>query len=207
MNCPVCKGALTPIADAHPRMLECRFCVGHFLRSNDYWEWRNALEDGEDLPLEELRPLEVPPSAPESQLAKLCPECGRIMTRVRLELELPLFLDRCGGCGATWFDPLKWEVLKSRGLHVEIHQVNTLSWQAKLRRSEIARANERMLRGRIGDADYDEMLRVKGWLETHPARDLILSFLSRAKSSLPVGEPEPRDNRLDRVTDSKVSSP
>src|SRR5262249_10072193 len=159
-----CKGALSTIVDSHPRMSECKYCSGRLLASADYWTWRNELEEAQELHLDEMRPLDVPAAAPESQLAKLCPECGRIMTRVRIELDSPFFLDRCGNCGATWFDPMKWEVLKSRGLHVEIHQINTPTWQAKIRRSEVARSNERMLRGRIGDADFDEMLRVKGWL-------------------------------------------
>jgi hypothetical protein len=37
------------------------------------------------------------------------------------------------------------------------------------------------------DADYQEMLRVKAWLDSHPGRDLILAQLSRARSSLPLG--------------------
>jgi Zn-finger nucleic acid-binding protein len=192
VNCPVCKSAtLNPAPEAGdaPRMLECRYCGGRYLPFHEYWTWRSAMEEFPDRPIDESAIVDVPLSTPEANLAKLCPECGRIMTRTRIDLETHFFLDRCGNCGGFWFDAAKWDVLKSRHLHYEIHLINTDSWQARIKKAEIARSNEKMLRGRLGDADYEEMLRVKGWLDTNPGRDLILSFLTRARSSLPVSTP------------------
>src|SRR5688500_2761878 len=110
-------------------MLECRFCGGRYLSFHEYWSWLSALEDPGDRPLDEGSLVEVPPSAPEHNFAKLCPECSHIMNRVKIELDSPFYIDRCGNCGGIWLDVGKWEVLKSRHLHVELHQINTAAWQ------------------------------------------------------------------------------
>jgi transcription elongation factor Elf1 len=189
VNCPVCKGdTLIPAArtEDSPQALQCKFCGGRYLPFHDYWAWRSEQDERPERPLDPSGLVDVPLSSSEANFAKLCPECRHIMTRIRIDLEQHFFVDRCGNCGSWWFDSMKWDVLQSRNLHYEIHQINTGSWQARLKRAEIARSNERMLRGRLGDEDYEQMLRVKRWLDHHPQRDVILACLTRVKSSLPV---------------------
>ena len=83
----------------------------------------------------------------------------------------------CGSCSGIWFDRNEWLALKARGLHDHLHQVATEPWQAEVRREETRAHLEALYRKRYG-ADYDEVVRVRRWLRTHPERQSILAFLT-----------------------------
>ncbi|NET39600.1 MAG: hypothetical protein F6K19_47845 [Cyanothece sp. SIO1E1] len=81
MKCPVCKDT-----DLKPTRLEsqlkassCPSCDSKWLAASDYWSWLE--QHGETLP--EKEPESVPVEAANQQMAKLCPECRRIMLRYK----------------------------------------------------------------------------------------------------------------------------
>jgi Zn-finger nucleic acid-binding protein len=178
MKCPACKS--TPL---EPRPLEpgldasaCPSCRGLLVTFEAYWSWRESLAETTTAP-----PVPEAPSAARSAdeptSAKLCPACGRFMTRLRTAGDLPFLVDRCGGCAAIWFDAGEWEVLRARGLHSRIHTFFSDSWQHRLRDQAAARQQEDRYRALLGEEVFERVREFKAWALPHPQRSIIFAFL------------------------------
>src|SRR5690242_14176994 len=105
MQCPACKGGeLVGERTAYGLEVQrCSACDGRFLPFEEHLRW---VESGEaarapaaDFPVGAPQPMTEP-----GRKARLCPKCGRLMTRHRVALDLPFMLDRCGTCLGVWFD-------------------------------------------------------------------------------------------------------
>ena len=176
MNCPVCK-ATTLVAEELEAGLagtRCRQCGGRWIEGTRYLAWVAAQgrqlaekppDDGVELPVA------------ESGRAKLCPECGRFLTRAKVGHGVGFHLDRCASCGGIWTDANEWEVLKSRNLHDNLHFVFSGAWQADVLRTERERARDQLLRNKLGEADFAEVKRVRAWLDGHPRRAELYAVL------------------------------
>jgi Zn-finger nucleic acid-binding protein len=151
----------------------CTRCAGAWIDAEAYREWLRRRRAQPD--------VAEPPAAPlglaDVQDARLCPSCGRIMLRYRVGHGVDFFLDTCGTCNGIWFDRDEWAALKARNLHDDLHLIFTEPWQAGIHRDAARARLETLYRKRFGDA-YDEVLRVRGWLRTHPERAAILAFLA-----------------------------
>ena len=182
MKCPVCKEtALGPVVleeglAAH----RCGACEGQWVNGGDYLRWVERRgpkppDDGETHP---PAGAEEPPVR-DNLKAKLCPECGRFLTRAKVGRGLEFHLDRCGSCGGIWFDANKWPVLRGRGLHDDAHFVFSDAWQAAVARRDREAQHERLLIQRVGEADWAEVKRVRAWLDAHPHRVELYAALTR----------------------------
>ena len=110
MNCPVCKATTLVQEELEPGLPDkrCRQCGGRWIEGSRYLAWVAA--HGRrlaDKPPEEG--VELPVA--ESGKAKLCPECGRFLTRARVGRGASFHLERCGTCGGIWTDANEWEIL------------------------------------------------------------------------------------------------
>ena len=98
MNCPVCKTTALAAAevDAALPSRRCGNCGGHWVASTAYFSWLE--QRGSNLP---DKPAEgdVGLRVTEVARAKLCPECGRFLTRAKVGHGVDFHLDRCGSCG------------------------------------------------------------------------------------------------------------
>jgi Zn-finger nucleic acid-binding protein len=176
MNCPVCKSTTLVPEDLEPGLagLRCRQCGGRWIEGARYLAWVAA--QGQQLA--EKPPAEgVELPVTESGRAKLCPECGRFLTRAKVGHAVGFHLERCAGCGGIWTDANEWEVLKSRNLHDNLHFVFSGAWQAEVLRGERERGREQLLRGKLGEADFAEVKRVRAWLDGHPRRAELYAVL------------------------------
>jgi Zn-finger nucleic acid-binding protein len=175
MKCPVCKTTeLTQInlEDKLPAN-GCGQCGGKWLSSFRYYEWLQF--HGSTLP---EKPYEGPPLAiAERQDAKLCPECRRILVRYAVGHGTNLTLDHCGSCNGVWLDTNEWEALKGRNLHDEIHLIFTRDWQTQVRKEERKKHLDAIYARHFG-TDYEEIKRVRQWLDQHPERGRIVAFLT-----------------------------
>jgi Zn-finger nucleic acid-binding protein len=176
MNCPVCKATALVAEELEPGLagLKCRQCGGRWIEGTRYLAWVAA--QGQQLaekPPEEG--VELPVA--ESGKAKLCPECGRFLTRAKVGHALGFHLERCANCGGIWTDANEWEVLKSRNLHDNLHFIFSGAWQADVMRQERERAHEQLLRKKLGEADFAEVKRVRAWLDAHPRRAELYAVL------------------------------
>src|SRR6185437_6632571 len=115
-----------------PSSHRCGQCGGQWVESKRYWAWIES-------------PDRKQPPAPstdaqftvvDSIKAKICPECGHLLTRAKVGHGVNFHIDRCSHCGGIWFDALEWESLRAMGLHDDVHFVFSKTWQAELARAE-----------------------------------------------------------------------
>jgi Zn-finger nucleic acid-binding protein len=176
MYCPVCKTC--PLIAVEPelnlRNLQCSNCGGHWLQSYHYWTWRSSRTADEiahaNTDQEELQ-------AQDTAEAKVCIECGKLMSRFRVGKGMEFYLDRCGACGGIWFDRNEWEILKSRNLHDEIHKIFARPWQREIVQIDY----DDRLKETIGPEKFRDLKSLKSWLDLDPNRTLILGYLEKLK--------------------------
>jgi Zn-finger nucleic acid-binding protein len=175
MNCPHCKTeALTRIAlDENLPAYVCKRCGGNWISSREYWRWLEA--HGPTLPEKAYEGPDIAPA--DTQEIKICPECKHLMLRYKVGHGTGIALDQCGGCNGLWLDGGEWDALKGRNLHDEVHLVFTAPWQSAVRREESRTRLEAIHRRRLGE-DYEEVKRIRTWIDRHPERAQILAFLT-----------------------------
>ena len=177
MNCPVCKNiVLLPgqLEDNLPAR-GCSRCGGRWVAGASYWQWLEQRGQAADASAPAAQ-AEVH----ESGAAKLCPECGRFLTRCKVGHGVDFHLDRCANCSGFWFDANEWEILKARALHDDVHFVFSAAWQAQLAQTQRQLAHEQMLLEKLGQADFEEIKRIKAWLDAHPRRTELYAHLLHA---------------------------
>jgi len=175
MNCPVCHHPALEASElmAHLDALRCPQCEGKWLPSVNYRAWLAAYQ--ERLPERAAHEIfEIH----DDQSVKLCPECRRILLRYKVKADLGFLLDHCSSCNGVWFDKNEWEALASRHLHDELHLIFTEPWQRKVEREESRLQQQRLLKRRLGEEDYEELKRVYAWLWAHPQHHILLAHLS-----------------------------
>jgi len=176
MKCPVCKTEELGLCPLESNLISghCDKCGGNWIPLSEYWKWREQRKEG--LPASEGQT--IPPNPVTSALiAKLCPECNKILIKYRVGHGANFSLDQCGDCGGVWLDKDEWEALKARSLHNDIHLIFTAPWQDKVRSQESRRAQEELYRKKFGDEDFNEIQRMKGWIDRHPLKEEILAYL------------------------------
>lgn len=178
MKCPVCK--TVELADAEldsglPSQ-RCTKCGGQWVGQDAYFNWVGS--QGPNLP--ERAPagdVELVTGV-ESAKAKLCPNCGRFLTRARVGRGVNFHLDRCYTCGGIWFDADEWQSLKDRNLHDDVHFVFSAAWQAEVQRRDRDAQLERRMAQKLGEADWAEVKRIRAWLDAHPKRSELYAALT-----------------------------
>ncbi|MFW6357853.1 MAG: zf-TFIIB domain-containing protein [Chroococcales cyanobacterium] len=175
MKCPVCKTVdLNPITlEKHLAAHTCKHCEGNWISSEDYWQWLD--QHGTSLA---EKPPEVFFDIEDTEKAKLCPNCQRILVKYKVGHGVNFFIDQCGHCNGIWLDKHEWDALKTRNLHDEIHHFFTQQWQKEVRKSEMKRNLSQLYEQKFGKADYAEVKRIRSWLENHPQRLALLAFIN-----------------------------
>lgn len=176
MNCPICK--TVPLADAElePGLAShaCAQCGGQWVGQDTYFAWVEA--QGPNLP-EKTPETAAQLPVNETARAKLCPSCGRFLTRARVGHGVGFQLDRCATCGGIWFDANEWQILRDRNLHDDVHFVFSAAWQADVVRQERDAQRERLMAQKLGEADWAEIKRIRAWLDAHAKRSELYAAL------------------------------
>jgi Zn-finger nucleic acid-binding protein len=175
MKCPVCRYDLlreTTLESDLPAF-KCLKCEGIWIASNQYLQW---LKTDTTVPHENVT---SDPSLPtwETQELKLCPDCGRILSRYKILPNIEFYLDRCGHCNGVWLDKNEWDVLLAHDLQNKVNQFFTQPWQAKLHEEETKGVLEKLYLDKFGEADYAKIKEVWEWLKAHPQRSMLIAFL------------------------------
>ncbi len=176
MNCAVCHTpTLQPITFANGLPVSrCPTCLGTWVASADYWAWRDR--QGPRLP--EVPAPDVEPWPGGEEGLRLCPTCGHVMRRYHIGTGVPFPLDHCEQCNGVWFDAQEWEVLEARNLHDKLPQFFTDAWQRQVRQADHRRHMTAIYTERFGADDYAEVRRIRAWLDAHPQRSFLLTYLS-----------------------------
>ena len=175
MNCPVCKTVALQESALEPDLLAqtCATCGGHWLTATAYEDWLSTAGSGEtaaDTSTEPTEPVDTPQ-------AKLCPSCKRILARQKVGHGLTFGIDHCGACNGVWLDPGEWESLRFHGLHRLLHRIATAPWQREVWQEEHRKARQALYTERLGESDYAEIQKIRGWLSDHPHRAMLLAYL------------------------------
>ena len=123
--CPVCNQSPLKKLNLEEGLAakNCDTCCGHWLSRSSYMKWLKLQpEIVSEKPLSEFS-LETN----ETQRAKLCPNCEKILLRYNIGHGLHFSVDHCGSCGGIWLDGNEWAILKKKGLHDEIHKIFSTS--------------------------------------------------------------------------------
>ena len=180
MKCPACKtGALeaTELPAAPAQNLsarQCSNCHGRWIDGEIYLRW--VERQGTNLPKKQPDDVSEAPSN-ELAKAKLCPNCGRFLIKAKVGHGTRFTLERCGGCGGIWFDANEWQALADRNLHDDVHFIFSSTWQADVLRQERQAQYEKLMISKFGEADWQEIQRIKSWLDTHPKRPELYAVL------------------------------
>jgi Zn-finger nucleic acid-binding protein len=176
MNCPVCKTSALTSSDLETNLtsLRCPACGGNWIQGSAYWRWLDV--HGPNLP--EIEDQGDGPSIVEPGGYIDCPECRFRMVKYLVGRGLDFTLDHCQGCKGIWLDRNEWEALKRRNLHDDLNAMLTAFWQAEAQKENRKKKMEQIYIGRFGADDYQEIKRVRQWLDKHPRRTDLLSYLT-----------------------------
>lgn len=143
MKCPTCHShSLTKVnLDTGLLARQCSQCFGHWISSENYWEWldyreREAKEIG-NLPLLIDKVGSLLPVV-DNTTANFCADCDRLMTKAKVGRKLNFYLDRCSHCHGVWLDQYEWENLKQMDFHHQIHYMFSSAWQFSVRKESVA---------------------------------------------------------------------
>jgi Zn-finger nucleic acid-binding protein len=173
MTCPVCSTqqfSSIKMEGGLPAE-QCAQCQGVWVELERYRDWRRQMPDL----LEASMPGEP---AEASGAVRLCPLTGRLMIRIRVSNDDGLLLDYSAAGQGVWFDQGEWDRLIGLGLHDVLDAIVSDKWQADLRAAASRERVEKALRARFGDADYDELERMRAWLDGQPNRTEMIAFLT-----------------------------
>jgi len=157
----------------------CPDCKGTWIPSGEYesWQAKQPKPSQEDL-LPKTLDVEYVQS-PLDARAALCPECGRYLSRARVGLKIPFYVERCLDCGGIWCDHGEWDVLEKLGLHVAIQQLFSNEWQTKSREREHALSERQATIDKLGPELADRVFELADTLSVHPNGDFGVAYLMR----------------------------
>ena len=180
MKCPVCKTIALAAFKPEPNIIarKCATCRGLWLGSEEFSRWIDTIQTGKAAAASNP---EVRAASDEPKSAKICPGCGRLMTRYKIGHAISFSLDRCGNCGGTWFDGSEWETLRGGALWDQIHLIFSPAWQSRIRKEEQAEHLREQFAAKLGPVDFAESNRIKVWLDKHPHREAILAYFISEK--------------------------
>ena len=175
MRCPVCmsKSLFDTTIENGLSVSVCESCNGYWLAYDKYQAWR---KDNSQSPSgTELTDIAHEPC--DVKKAKMCPACGRILTKFKVGHGIDFYLDHCDGCNGVWLDSNEWNVLKKHNLHKAINDMFTSSWRRQIHVDDLRHSHDKIFTETFGISDYAELQKMKQWIDKHPKRTAIISFL------------------------------
>ena len=160
----------------------CPKSKGFWILAKDYEAWLA------NLPLwyapEEVLPYynqfeDFEPSLFDAK-AGFCPECGTYLSRTRINIKQPFYIERCMSCGGTWFDNgEEWQILEELGLHTKIQEIFSSQWQAKVRQHQQEMINREAVIDQLGEEIAKYIFQLTDLLENHPQADCAATYMLR----------------------------
>jgi len=175
VNCPVCKEPELVETELEPELssYNCPDCDGHWIRGKEYWKWieTHRLKPAEVVHEEESLTLAEPGTPVD------CPECRFRMVKYLVGRGLGFTVDHCHGCKGIWLDTNEWTALRKRNLHDDLNSIFTSFWQSGAQREVQKKRMEQIYLDRFGAEDYEEIKRIRSWLEPKTNREELIAYL------------------------------
>lgn len=198
MRCPDCKVTLAPqLLGSGLKTLACGECQGEWLTFDEHLRWLESSEHALS-PAQRESPsaAAAPPiEDPAPKRPRLCPRCSRILRRLKISLDLPFTLDRCGTCNGLWFERGELEAIESGGMLPRLyHHLNDVA-QHRLLTEGVRRELERQCREAVGDEAFERVLVFRDWLNAHPQKLRLWALLDDREPPPAAPPPTPSSSR------------
>ncbi|MEP0956871.1 zf-TFIIB domain-containing protein [Microcoleus sp. FACHB-1515] len=154
----------------------CSDCKGTWIPAAEYETWQSQHDRIHDLPAT----LDVDyVQSPFDTKAALCPECNHYLSRAKVSLKTPFYVERCPNCNGIWCDHGEWEVLEKLGLHTAIEHLFTSEWQIRIKARETAEREREATIEKLGEDLAARVFDLAERLENHPNGDFGVAYLMR----------------------------
>ncbi len=181
MDCPKCKsGLVNGLLSDKLLTKHCEGCAGDWISGDNYREWQLSHPET-PLDADFFAKNHHLPYAPRPLDGKTapCPECGRIMSRGKIALREPFYLEHCLSCGGTWCDKGEWEILEQLKLDTNIPQIFSSSWQAQVRASQMHELERQAVIDKVGVEMAQRVFELADVLSHHTNGDFAAAYLMR----------------------------
>lgn len=182
MQCPKCKivTLLDSVLDDKFAVKFCKECKGTWIPASEYETWQAQQGYSSVVPDLASRALNVDfVQSPFDSKAALCPECKRYLSRAKVNLKTPFYVERCMQCRGIWCDYGEWDILKTLGLHTTIEQLFSNEWQTKVRSHQYLEKERQATIEKLGSNLAERVFELAEELEKHPNGDFGVAFLMR----------------------------
>lgn len=156
----------------------CPDCQGTWIPAAEYEAWQAHQPQVAVEALPKVLDVEFVQS-PFDTKAALCPECGRYLSRAKVGVRIPFYVERCLDCGGIWCDRGEWDVLVRMGLHTAIQQLFSSEWQTRIREKEYAIAEQQATIDKLGPELAARVFELAEYLQAHPNGDFGVAYLMR----------------------------
>ena len=182
VQCPKCKKAmlLDGVLSEDLAVKYCQECKGTWIRASEYeaWQVRQATNPRvSGLPSETLS-VDFVVSAFDTKAA-LCPECQRYLSRAKVNLKTPFYVERCTQCRGIWCDYGEWDILRKLGLHTTIEHLFTNEWQSRSRERQFFDQERQATMDKLGHELASRVFELAEVLANHPNGDFGVAYLMR----------------------------
>lgn len=183
MKCPKCKNIylLDGTLPGNLAVKYCSDCKGTWIPAAEYEAWQ-AVQPQSPLVNPDLlsHTLDVDiVQSPYDTKAALCPECSRYLSRAKVKLRTPFFVERCLTCQGIWCDYGEWDVLSQLGLHTTIEQLFTSEWQTRVEKQQQAHKEREATIEKLGPELAARVFELAEVLAKHPNGDFAVAYLMR----------------------------
>jgi Zn-finger nucleic acid-binding protein len=181
MQCPKCKELLVDsLLSEYLPVKSCPTCQGSWINGDQYLAWQREQPDSQfdikDLN-KELTTEAVPANLDNK--AGLCPECRRILSRGKVSIKNPFYVERCQGCNGTWCDRGEWYILEKLGLHTHIEDIFSSTWQNQIRTNQLLLKEKQALIDKVGEEIAEQVFQLSSIIDKHPNGDFAAAYLLR----------------------------
>lgn len=182
MQCPKCKKVILTdgILDNELAVQYCQECKGTWIPAQEYEDWQTRQPYTPVVPDALSDTLEVDyMQSPFDTKAALCPECRRYLSRAKVNLKTPFYVERCMQCRGIWCDYGEWDILERLGLHTTIEQLFSNDWQIKVRENQFSQQERQATIEKLGIELATRVFQLAEDLGNHPNGDFGVAYLMR----------------------------
>ncbi len=181
MHCPKCRKIelKDSLLSDELEVKSCQECKGNWIPTEHYQGWK-AKQPKTAIAVRTLtQKLDVDfVQSPYDAKAALCPNCGKYLSRAKVSLNTPFYVERCNDCG-IWCDHGEWEILTQLGLSNTIEKLFSREWQAKVQKAQHYHKERQALVEKIGSELAQEIFALAEVLKDHPQGDFALAYMMR----------------------------
>ena len=182
MQCPKCKQSKLRSGNLSSRLAveSCDECKGTWIPAENYADWQSQQPQTSPNKIHFSEALNVDfVQSPYDTKGALCPECSRYLSRAKVMLTNPFYVERCANCQGIWCDHGEWDILETLGLHSTIENLFSAEWQTQVRQLQQISKERQATIDKLGTELANLVFEVGEKLKNHPNGDFGVAYLIR----------------------------